>query len=258
VRALVLPSVAAGLLAAFACAPPDIVTNAPGYDSGYDSAALDDGGMTGVDAPTDANASSCHPGSGEFFMPGKYRPATGLYQNKCTAEGMVAYYRACLGPSATTAKCAAQRDADAAAGAACVDCIITPDTAPYYGPIVQHMEVAQENVAGCIELLDPGNTKCASNVQQSVACDVAACSANCPVKDQATFADYSNCVTQADTSVCGMYSKAADCVYAEADGGPASRCLQGTFEAFYDLVVPIFCATPQTVIDSGAPSLDGG
>jgi hypothetical protein len=255
VRALVLPSVAGGLLAAFACAPPDIVTNAPGYDSGYDSAALDDGGMTGVDAPTDANASSCHPGSGEFFMPGKYRPATGLYQNKCTGLSIVDYYNACLGPKASTSECAARHMIDST----CVDCIITPDTAPYYGPIVQHMEVAQENVAGCIELLDPGNTMCAYNVQQSVACDVAACSANCPVKDQATFDDYNNCVSQADTGVCANYTKAAGCAYAEADGGAASRCLQATFRDYYYEVVPIFCATPLTVIDAGpAPGLDGG
>jgi hypothetical protein len=254
-----VPCVVAGFLAAFACTPPDIVSNSPSDDSGYDARALDDGGMSGDDSPGDVTASSCHPGSGEFFMPGKYRPATGIYQNRCTGSAIIAFYDACLGPKASTKDCAAQRDADASAGADCVDCILTPDTAMTYGPIVQHMEVAQENVAGCIELLDPGNTKCAWDVQFSVACDVAACSANCPVSDQTTFNAYSACVSQADAGVCSMYSTAAECANAEADGGAASRCLTGTFRDFYYQVVPIFCATQETVIDAGPePTLDGG
>ena len=211
-----------------------------------------DGGATDGQ-PMEGGASSCHPGSAQFYMPeaGSYRPATGLYQGKCSSEEIKSFYDACLGSNRTKMDCdAVVMDAGVAD---CVACIITPDTAPKYGPIVQHGSVAEENLAGCIELLDPANYKCCQAVQQSVNCDVAVCSANCPVTDQVSFNAYTDCVSQADQTVCSTYSTKAQCANAEVDGG-ASECLAGSFQEFYDNIVPLFCASP----DAGAVPPDAG
>jgi hypothetical protein len=223
----------------------------PGSGDDGGQVLMDGGDGSPLDGPQmDGGASSCHPGSSQFYKPeaGSYRPATGLYQGKCVPEQIAGFYDACLGPKRTKMDCdAVVMDAGVAD---CVACIITPDTAARYGPIVQHGSVAEENLAGCIELLDPANYKCCEEVQQAVNCDVAVCSANCPVTDQTSFNAYSDCVTQADQTVCSTYSMRAQCASAEADGG-ASLCIAGSFQEFYDNVVPIFCGV------AGAPDAGG-
>jgi hypothetical protein len=229
-------------------------------------AAQDDGGIVvhegGVadaqpDAPIDSSSGgACQPGSSQFYKPAEYRPATGLYLGACTMPQIDDFYTWCLDPQARDAGACDSFKTDTSTSG-CSSCILTPDTAMRYGPIIQHMAVAQANLPGCIELLDPGNLKCATAVQELFDCEIAVCAPSCPVTDQASFDRYTACVTEADTTSCSTYAAAAACADYEADGGPASRCFQATFADFYKGIVPLFCATYDGN-DSGGSPPDGG
>ena len=76
---------------------------------------------------------------------------------------------------------------------ACAACILTPASASRLGPIVELGGLATANVAGCIELADPGGLMCAKALQAFAGCQLAACQANCPVSDPTTRSAYDNC-----------------------------------------------------------------
>jgi hypothetical protein len=119
---------------------------------------------------------------------------------------------------------------------------VTPDNAGTWGPLVSFGSTVSLNVAGCIELLDPGaaGVACATSVQQADECEHQACDAKCPVTDDASFADWRACVSASGSSVCAAYSGPAVC--AQRDAGPALRCVNGTtFEEQYTAIAAVFC-----------------
>ena len=137
--------------------------------------------------------------------------------------------------------------------AACADCILTPAGSARLGPIVDYGGFVGKNVAGCIELADPGSLPCATAVQALTGCELKACSANCPVGDAPSLAAYYQCADYADGTGCATYSAMASCEGAELDGGAASICGNAAFKDFYDAVVPLFCGRRATLVgDAGS------
>lgn len=224
------------------------------------------GGGSGDDAGTDAHvfggdASACQPGDVATWQAGKYHAAAGP-TDACAPSGVAGFYEACLGAGASAADCAAFK----AAHPDCYACILTPDTADHYGPLVQHGSFATTNVAGCIELSaesaatpDPSLLACAQTVQALGGCELAACEANCPVTDLASLASYEACTTAADRGGCQAYWSAASCEHALQDGGAADagalveECFLPSFKDFYDHVVPRFCSASAPGMDAGGP-----
>jgi hypothetical protein len=220
-----------------------------------------DGGSQASDAPeNDGNgfgggdASSCHPGSVQTYTPDVYHSATAAYQGVCTMAEIREFYDNCLGPNIDASVCHALSQPDAA-DAACVACILTPDTADHYGPLIDHGTFITANVAGCIEVTDSSGLSCAKSEAALAGCELSACEAPCPVVDMATRAAYDACATEADNSGCQAYATMAACT---GDGGPseagASMCSFPTFEAFYMYAVPLFCGPPSG--DAGASLYD--
>ncbi len=220
------------------------------------------GGASGSDASL-----SCQPGSVQTFQPSAYRPATAAWQGVCVphagTDPIDLFHDKCLG-AASAAEC----DAFKQDYAACASCILTPDTADHYGPLIQHGGFVTGNVAGCLELTDPSELSCAKSVQALDECQLASCKANCPVTDANTFGAYSKCATQAAGNGCGAYDTAAIMCTGPLDAGPEAICLATDFTTFYYSVVPLFCGPPSLqgveagTLDASVPEVgvgvDGG
>jgi hypothetical protein len=232
-------------------------SDAPSSSSSGSSSGAGSGSSSGGGVFSDANA--CSPGSVQTFQPGPYRPATAAWQGACVATSLgdpiQAFYDACLGNSATNDLCAAF----ATDYTACAACILTPDTADHYGPLINHGGFVTGNIAGCLELTDPGQLSCAKSVQALSQCELASCQANCPVADAPSLDAYNACAAQADETGCMSFSTAASCADWLPDASGAAACLVSDFKQFYDAVVPLFCGSPPPpmMIDAGA-SFDAG
>ncbi len=223
-----------------------------GGDSGGSSSS---GGFNGGDA------NSCQPGSLATYRPAKYTPASGAGQGLCIpgAQGdpIASFYQACLGPDATIDAC----NVFTQMNEACVACILTPETAPKYGPILDHGGFVTPNIAGCLELAgdeqpDASELSCAKTVQALAGCELAACEANCAVHDAASLAEYDTCATSVETAGCQMYANAAACADSETEASALGAACVGDFATFYQVVVPVFCGA-SAMNDAGAPSPDG-
>jgi hypothetical protein len=174
-----------------------------------------------------------------------YHPAAAAWQGVCSDMDIQRFYDDCLGPDPDAGACHAISQADAA-DAACVACLLTPENADRYGPLIVHGTFITENVAGCIELTDPNGLSCAKAEAALVGCELSACEAMCPVVDAASRAAYDACAIEADNSGCQAYATIAECTM---DAGSA-LCSPSSFESFYKQVAALFCGLP--------PSADGG
>lgn len=213
-------------------------------DGGKDSGVKKDGGTTGGDSGTTGDdggtTTTCAPGDVSTFMPPAYKPAARM-AGACTAAYITAFYDNCLAANATMQTCAPWGSSGDGMHKACAGCILSAETASSYGALVEHKGTVSINVAGCMEIKQ-GNQTCAKAYQASDACNEAACAANCPVTDDASFQLYQACVQQAAANGCKTYGQAAACADAAADGGAAAVCFQGqSFQDLYNSVVPVFC-----------------
>jgi hypothetical protein len=157
------------------------------------------------------------------------------------------YYDVCFGLKKSKAACDAFASLSLA-NATCADCIMTLDTDAAYGPLIRRGGFVQANVAGCIELTDSTALVCAKSVAALSECELAACEANCPVSDGPSFDAYTSCAQQSDATGCKAYVGTPGC----ADAGGASACLGTSFEQFYFMAVPLFCAAgPDAAIGLG-------
>jgi hypothetical protein len=220
------------------------VVTANNFVAPADAGALYDGPGSTDGAPPSPDASSCQPADVETYVPGGYHPATAAWQGVCTMDQFGGFYDACLGPGATSGSCSAYSKEDAGNGA-CAACILTPDSAAAYGPLIEHGTFIANNVAGCIQLTLPSQLSCAKAEAALVGCELAACEANCPVADQTTRTAYDNCALAADGAGCQSYAQMATCAapLTADDAGASASCLQ-SFKSFYDAVVPLFCGAP--------------
>jgi hypothetical protein len=246
-----------GVLGAGGCSVATVATEGPeswdgssGSDTGVGGSSSGSGGFTG-------DADSCEPGSLATYRPAKYTPASGAGQGLCIpgAQGdpIASFYQACLGPDATVDGC----NAFTQMNEACVACILTPETAAKYGPILDHGGFVTANVAGCLELAgdeqaDASELSCAKTVQALAGCELAACEANCAVHDAATLTEYDACAATVEAAGCQMYATAAACADSESEASALGAACLSDFETFYQFVAPYFCGAP-TVGDAGKP-----
>ena len=210
------------------------------HDGGGDGGVIHPGGDSGTTG--DADPGACMPGDVSTFTPPAYVPAKKT-AGACTATQISSFYDGCLAPNSTMTTCAPFGSTGTAANKACAACIVSADTASAYGALIEQKGLVSVNIPGCIELKDAGGgLACAKSYQASEKCNDAACAANCPVTDDASFQLYQACVQQAAANGCKTFSTAAACADAEADGGLAAACFQGqTFQDLYNSVVPVFC-----------------
>jgi hypothetical protein len=177
-----------------------------------------------------------------------------MWQDVCTTDQLTAFYAACIDPAtAGLATCQAFSQSDAA-NAACAACVVTPESASNYGPLIDQGSLITENVGGCIELTDPNGLPCAKSQQALGGCELAACEANCPVHDDTSALD--ECTAAAAMAGCEMFADQASCVLDIAEAGTSTACVSATFRDFYDAVVPLFCGSPPPP-EGGAPPPDG-
>jgi hypothetical protein len=222
----------------------------------FEGGALD---ASSIDATDDSlsgdDGSACRPGDVQTYVPGPYHPATAAWRGLCTTDQMQAFYTACLDPAASTASCRAFSQVSSS-NATCASCILTPEQASAYGPLVDHGSFITENVGGCIELAEPSGLPCAKAQQALVGCQIAACEANCPVHDTVTRAAYDHCTSEAARAGCQAYASQAACSLGTPEGGASATCSGQTFEGFYVAVVPFFCGPPPPPSDAGLPPHD--
>jgi hypothetical protein len=206
-----------------------------------------------VDAAIDAGAGetgaseagpTCQPATLDEWMPAAYHHAQPAQAAACTSALVADFYASCLGPTASGSACDQNWGCgddggciEDVAHATCQRCLVTPSTNPTWGPIVDYGATVSVNVAGCIELLDPANTACATSVQQADECEHEACDTACPA-----LADFDSCVAVADEGPCATYAQGSACQAMEADGGPASACVAGaTFGELFAAAAKVFC-----------------
>jgi hypothetical protein len=246
---------AACTVAPIAHQPPEPWDADVGDGGGSSSGAGSSGGSGGGSGGSSGSSSSssggfgdagqCEPASLATYQP-TYHPASGPWLGACSAGAIHDFDDACLGTAATTDGCNAFRQTNAA----CVACILSPESAKKYGPLVDHGTFVTANVAGCIELEDPGALACAKAVQALDGCELAACEVNCAVHDATSLGGYEACASQAESGGCNVYSTAAACGLSLPDAAPTAAVCLADFQSFYDAVVPFFCGPP--------PGADGG
>jgi len=180
-------------------------------------------------APIDAGDASVHlacpPSALGAWQPTTYHHANVALPNACTAALIADFYSSCLGPGASSTTCdPSWGSGEDTAHQDCQTCLVTPSTAESWGPLVEYGSTVSLNVAGCVELLDPGapGVSCATAVQQADECEHQACDATCPVTDDTSFANWRACVAASATGACATYTGAAGCAQSEADAGPAA------------------------------------
>ena len=252
---------AMALVAAAAVGCTVVATEPPREGPGPDAAFEGGGGSGSGGGFAMYDASACQPGSVATYQPGTYHSASPVGQGSCVAatsgaDPIQGFYDACLGSGATTDACNDFRSQNAT----CVSCILTPQSAPHYGPLIDYTTYVTANVAGCLEVApsaagepEAGALACAKSVQALAGCELQACGANCPVHDGTSLSAYQSCASTSEQSVCASWATAAACADAAGDaGGLASACL-GSFQDFYDAVVPFFCGAP-----APGPGVDGG
>jgi hypothetical protein len=207
-----------------------------------------------VDAPADAavfddyawDANACSPGAVQTFHPTAYVPAAP--QNACTPQLIDEFYLRCLGPGRNAVDCARFQTSSPQ----CYGCLLTPNSAATYGPVIRYSGFVEANIAGCIELASRGALGCAESVQALQECDLAACQANCPVSDSASLTQFEGCATEAEMTVCKPYAASAACMASEGDAGPLAACSSTDFGLFYKAAAPLFCAALPEVADAAS------
>jgi hypothetical protein len=193
--------------------------------------------------PFDAASLACPPQTTAAFTPPLYVPA-GLDKGECSTAQIASFYDACLSPSATDATCGASFGAAApSVDVACGSCLLTPQTATSWGPVVSYtVGTVSLNVAGCMEIL--GSTdglSCAKAYETANACEAYAC-ANCTVSSATSSANHQACVLAAAAGDCSSYESSAMCGAVEADAGATTTCFLGSdFASRFAAIAPIFC-----------------
>lgn len=204
----------------------------------------------------------CAPGNVSTLVP-SWRPPTGFNQGKC-ADAQSAAFVDCLSnlPDAATCKTFVANPANRA----CIDCALSPPSAPGSGPLVEGDFTIDVNEAGCIaEATDDVNgVGCSAKVLALGQCEQFACEANCPVPagdDGTAFAALLACQKTSDTSACKAYADDAACAEAlESAGSAAAVCAQtaSTFADNAKAMVKLFCGGVRDDDAGASDAADGG
>jgi len=100
----------------------------------------------------------------------------------------------------------------------CGSCISTDAQDSAWGAMVD----GEPNIGGCIAMLDPSQTGTAAQYQASTLCQQAACNDRC---DDASEAQYKQCLTDADTRSCGNFDQQLPYV---VPSSAAAQCVSST------------------------------
>jgi hypothetical protein len=149
----------------------------------------------------------------------------------CSTAQINQFLSSCVAP-ATKATTACESFEAAPQNAGCAACLVTPDTAPEYGPFVSHGADAtyEINEGGCVALALGETTPagCGAQLQALIECNASAC-ANCPATD--TFSPLvrggCGCETAAQLGACRDYVQRASCVtpYSKQGNADVNGCL---------------------------------
>ncbi len=212
----------------------------------------------GFDGGSDAGG-GCVPADLTGFTPPPYVPPTGYRQGVCTPELMASFYSACVDADAQVGACSSTFGSLASAeNQACAACLITSASAAAHGPLVDRIDSITVNLGGCLALTGgAAGEQCAQKMQAFDACVAAACAANCPISDSASYSARANCQKAAALGGCASYGVDANTcqnelmtVGASSDGGAdytPSDCYAwaasnvSTFADIYNAVAPVFC-----------------
>ena len=183
---------------------------------------------------------SCNPANVSAFTPAM-TPPTGMYQDLCTQSQLTTLYNDCFGTNASASKCTNFQNGSSTA--ACYSCVITNETDPAWGPIVQTPNGIDEvNIGGCIALLEPCNVACATAVETAFQCEVDACDNNCAFD---SVNAYDTCSIKADGCGCQLYADPAQCTANLTAPHPSAECVnQTSFQGYYNVMAPLFCGPP--------------
>lgn len=225
------------------------------------SPATDDAGPASDVARKEAQAVSaeaavaCTPTLPTGYMPPTFVPPV-TTDTACTPDQVQAYYDACFGSSASSAKCSPF----VAANGPCAQCMETPSNEAAYGAVISLANsTAVANVAGCIAKIDGDTsaTGCAAKVQAAQRCQYDACGPVCPIDkstssaENTSFKAFTDCESAASSGDCAAENAAATC---QKDAKYAS-CTQSTFEAYAVTYGDLLCASG-SVLDAGTDAGD--
>jgi hypothetical protein len=195
-------------------------------------------------------ASSAHavcptPASVQNFQPPAYIPP--IQQNVCSMQQISDYYSNCLDPmQSSQMKCTTYTTNNKT----CASCLDTPKMSNMWGALVQGNGVVSINVAGCADI--QGYPNCAKAYEAAQACESAACDQVCPVMDQQSFMAWQQCVQTADAGGCASFVNAKNNA-CQADAGNLAQCFNFmSFQAGYQQLAPMFCASGMGGMDAGA------
>ncbi len=202
-----------------------------GSSSGTSSGAND------ATAPWDGGvASSCLPADVSTYKP-SWRKSAKFYQAVCTAADLDKFRSYCLGSDASACAKAVSTD--------CAKCIATDEAADVYGAVIVHKGWVELNLPGCVAnaMGDPTGVRCAGAMQAIDMCELAACSANCPVTSDVTLTLLDDCRTKVDIGQCSGLVADANCTKGLSDAGPdVAACFAGqTFAESYTTIAGMFC-----------------
>jgi hypothetical protein len=189
----------------------------------------------------------CGPANVATFVP-TTPPTTGAAQGLCTTAQIQSIYNGCLGSSGSDAACTTAFNA----ATNCYNCIFTKQSDAKWGPVVTTTNgLANLNVGGCIDLLEPCNATCAATFENDLECEQKSCSTNCPITaDAGSQTAYDNCantVDLCDPGGCAAYFNGTGCGSELTGAGhPASACVgpqntEAAFESEFLALVPVFC-----------------
>ncbi len=200
----------------------------------FESGATEDTGTGGGTCPT--------PGSTSALVP-SFNP---LPKGACSLEQIQNIVNECFGgdPDASTTACANLIQGSTAYDNCVTGCLFTDWTRANWGAMVALTNPGESdffNVGGCFVATDPSLSKCATDLQEQLECELFACQASCPVPKIPTGENpstdtaylsasdlFSECQMTADISVCKKYVTAvgSDCPTTDAGlPGALTNCL---------------------------------
>jgi hypothetical protein len=125
----------------------------------------------------------------------------------------------------------------------CIRCMITPSTAPSWGPVVRFGDnYAFANLGGCLAFLtgDAGDGTCAQTIQFLQQCYETSCSAGCPDDTSAEAgAAIVACHDQARSTTCSAFAPGATSCENDSQN---NACVFADFQADFIGIGEIFCA----------------
>jgi hypothetical protein len=196
----------------------------------------------------------CAPGAAAGFQPVWHAPRA---RSQACTKAQIDSYRQCLDDAATElapASCAAWGASISATDQACVSCLLSKESDPEYGPLVQLPAETLVNVAGCVAMAEGklDGSGCGGAYQADQECQRAACLPTCPTLTKAQVSAEGACEIQANKTTCATFGKPAECAGAIASGDAGTTaevaCFGGgasaTPDALFEAVALAFCGTP--------------